>query len=85
MQQHISAGEVADAEYSQMNSPSIERIKSHIAQLANPHTNRGHRLMYLRLIIDCAHNAHSEELNRLEELKAVVVDEAFIPAGGIVE
>jgi hypothetical protein len=60
-----------------MNSPSIERIKSHIAQLENPHTNRGHRLMYWRLIIDAAHNGHSEELQQLDELKTVVADPTF--------
>jgi hypothetical protein len=60
-----------------MNSPSIERIKSHIAQLENPHTNRGHRLMYWRLIIDAAHNAHTEELQQLVELKTVVADPTF--------
>jgi hypothetical protein len=60
-----------------MNSPSIERIKSHIAQLENPHTNRGHRLMYWRLILDAAHNAHTEELQQLVELKTVVADPTF--------
>lgn len=60
-----------------MSAPALERIKEHIAQLENPHTNQGHRLMYWRLIIDAAHNGHSEELQQLDEKKTPMVDPAF--------
>lgn len=68
-----------------MISPSILRLIDHANRLADPMIHSSHRLALLRLVISAAHDAHSEELNRLEEFKAVVVDEAFIPAGGIVE
>jgi hypothetical protein len=62
-----------------MSAPAIDRIKSHIAQLENPHTNSGHRLMYLRLIIDAAHEAHAQEVQQLDELKSPMADPAFEP------
>jgi hypothetical protein len=60
-----------------MNSPSIERIIDHAKRLADPTTHPSHRLALWRLIIDAAHNGHSEELQQLEDLKSVVADPTF--------
>jgi hypothetical protein len=65
-----------------MNQPAIDRIKGHIAQLENPTINYGHRMMYWRLIIDAAHEAHAAEVQQLDELKAAVADPSLSSAFG---